>query len=88
VPLRHVAHPPALREPADGRAQHLDRAVEHRGQAEDPAGQGGLARPVGPEDGDGLAGLHRQVDVLDHGDVVVADAGARQAQGRGGHEQD
>jgi hypothetical protein len=86
VPLRHVADAAPLARPADGGAEHLHLTAEHRGQAEQPAGQGGLARPVGPEDGDRLAVPQGQVDALDDGDVAVADAGV--AEPDGVHAQD
>ena len=59
VPLRDVADAAALAQPADGGAEHAHLAGQHRGQAEQAPGERGLARAVGAEDGDGLAGARR-----------------------------
>ena len=64
----------ALREQADARG-HLDLAGGRLQRAEEQAQERRLAGPVGSGDGDAIAAVEREVDVLQH-------AGAGAAEGR------
>jgi hypothetical protein len=75
MPLGHIADPRAIAEVRPRHTEDLDRAGEPMGEAEDPLDEGGLARAVGPEDGEHVAAVHVEGDPADGGGVVIAEGG-------------
>jgi hypothetical protein len=77
-PLRHIADPRPVLEPALRHVEQLDRAREQRDQAQHRTDEGGFAGTVRAQDGDDLARLDPQRDVPQDlaaavGDRSVAD---------------
>jgi hypothetical protein len=69
--LRHIADAQAA---ALGRfAKEPDRARGQWNETQDRGEQGRLARAVGPDQGDEIAGFERDADVLEHDAAVALD---------------
>ena len=87
--LRHVAQPVPLAEPVDRLVEEPDGTAAERVQPHHRLDEGGLARTVGSEQGDHLAGVHGQVDAAHDRSSAQGDRGSRDLDHCrcGAHEQ-
>ena len=80
--LRHVADAAPVAEAGEGGAEEFEVAAGERHLPDDRAHGRGLARAVGPEQGEDLSAVHRQVDAAQH--VARTQAGCRGSEGHHG----
>ena len=75
-PLGDIAQPPPLPECRRRLAEEPHRAFLGHEQPQHDAQERGLARAVGADDAEKVAGLDGQVDAVEHADFTVGDADA------------
>src|SRR5712692_2762991 len=74
--LRHVAEPAPFTKGPGRLAEEPDRAFRRRKETQHHAQEGGLARAIGPDDAEKVAGLHGEVDAVEYTHRTVVDGHA------------
>jgi hypothetical protein len=87
VPLRNVADPPALAVLLGWDAEEDQLSGRPVGKTQDRLDESRLARPVGADDRDELAGADGEVHIAQNGRVVVAERRCAELDQRGGQRQ-